>query len=97
MTPAPPSPVQGRQWVRLEVVGQSFMMHQIRRMVGMALAEFRGAAPPGSLELALNAQRVMDVRSRPLCFWGRGLLGVDRFDGLVSGTVGRVVEVRASI
>ena len=55
-------PLQGQQWVRLEVVGQSFMMHQIRRMVGMALAEFRSAAPPDCLQLALEPDRVMDVR-----------------------------------
>lgn len=55
---------QGRQWVRLEVLGQSFMMHQIRRMVGMALSEFRGAAPTGCLQLALDPKRTLDVRSR---------------------------------
>lgn len=32
-------------------------------MVGLALAEFRGAAPPGSLELALDATRTVDVRA----------------------------------
>ncbi len=55
---------QGQQWVRLEVLGQSFMMHQIRRMVGMALSEFRGAAPTGCLQLALHPKRTLHVRPR---------------------------------
>ena len=27
--------MQGKPWVRMVVVGQSFMMHQIRKMIGM--------------------------------------------------------------
>ncbi len=36
------------------VVGQSFMMHQIRKLVGLAIAEYRGAAPQGCIELAMK-------------------------------------------
>lgn len=46
--------VNGMPWVRMVVIGQSFILHQIRKMVGMALAEFRGVAPEGSLKYALG-------------------------------------------
>ena len=49
--------VQGQPWVRLCVVGQSFMMHQIRKMVGLAVAVFRGAAPEDAISMALQADR----------------------------------------
>ena len=48
---------QGRQWVRLVVLGQSFMMHQIRKMVATALAVYRGAAPADAIPLALSPRR----------------------------------------
>jgi tRNA pseudouridine38-40 synthase len=46
--------INGTQWVRTVVIGQSFMLHQIRKMIGMALAEFRGIAPEGCLKYALG-------------------------------------------
>jgi tRNA pseudouridine38-40 synthase len=46
--------INGTKWVRTVVIGQSFMLHQIRKMIGMALAEFRGVAPEGSLKYALG-------------------------------------------
>ena len=47
--------VHGKPWVRMVVIGQSFILHQIRKMVGMALAEFRGTAPQGCLKYALGS------------------------------------------
>jgi len=41
------------RFVPLEVVGQSFMLHQIRKMVGCALGELRGVLAPGHLPRAL--------------------------------------------
>merc|ERR1712216_389220 len=37
-----PFTIDGREYVSLTVIGQSFILHQIRKMVGMALAVVRG-------------------------------------------------------
>jgi tRNA U38,U39,U40 pseudouridine synthase TruA len=42
---------------------------QIRKMVGLALAVYRGAAPFTSLELALDQQRIVDVRVAVVVDW----------------------------
>jgi tRNA pseudouridine synthase len=51
-----PPPAQER-WVRVELHGQSFLMNQIRKMVGMALAVYRGVAPRDGIEIATDPQR----------------------------------------
>lgn len=45
LTPAPCAPAGGVPCVRLEVCGDSFMLHQIRHMVGAAVAIVRGVLP----------------------------------------------------
>ncbi|MCO5610089.1 hypothetical protein L7F22_064324 [Adiantum nelumboides] len=42
------------EFVKCTVVGQSFMLHQIRKMIGLAIAVFRGFAPESILETALR-------------------------------------------
>ena len=59
------SVLQGQQWVRMVVLGQSFMLHQIRKLVGTAVAVMRGDAPPECIQLALQPERHM-VRRVPL-------------------------------
>jgi len=46
----------GQRWVRLVVFGQSFILHQIRKMVGTAVAVFRGAAPEDAIASALRRE-----------------------------------------
>lgn len=46
--------VDGIEFVRLQVIGQSFMLHQIRKMVGLAVAIMRGAAPESVMDFALR-------------------------------------------
>ena len=48
--------ISGERWVKMVVVGQSFMLHQIRKMIGMALAVFRGMAPETALKDALRSR-----------------------------------------
>jgi len=57
--------IAGKPWVKLVVIGQSFMLHQIRKMVGMAFAEYKGIAPPGSLKLAMQARHRIVVPMAP--------------------------------
>jgi tRNA pseudouridine38-40 synthase len=46
--------INGIQFVRCTVVGQSFMLHQIRKMIGMAIAIMRGCAPDSIIDMALR-------------------------------------------
>lgn len=46
--------VEGIEFVKCEVVGQSFMLHQIRKMIGLAVAIMRNCAPESLLEKALQ-------------------------------------------
>ncbi|XP_030370489.1 tRNA pseudouridine synthase A isoform X2 [Scaptodrosophila lebanonensis] len=49
---------QGIEFVTLKVKGQSFMLHQIRKMVGLAIAIVRGNATATTLERALTEERL---------------------------------------
>eukprot|EP00775_Hariotina_reticulata_P003564 gene3564-3832_t len=52
--------------LRLEVCGDSFMLHQIRHMVGCAVAIVRGIMPKGLLDVSLSAPgRVTLPRAPP--------------------------------
>lgn len=59
------SHVQGKQWVRIVIIGQSFMLHQIRKMVGMAVAIMRGDAPQGCIRTALQPRRTVPTPMAP--------------------------------
>ena len=47
--------VNDRRMIILEVVGQSFLLNQIRKMVGAALGVHRGALPPDQINTALQS------------------------------------------
>ncbi|KAI2626774.1 pseudouridine synthase [Hypoxylon sp. NC1633] len=57
---ANPEPVQinDTQWLSLKVHGQSFMMHQIRKMVGMALLVARCATPLSRINESYTDARI---------------------------------------
>lgn len=57
--------LQGQIWVRLEIIGQSFMLHQIRKMVGLAVALYRNAAPAYVLPAALSPANNVHVPLAP--------------------------------
>lgn len=46
--------VDSIEFVKCEVVGQSFMLHQIRKMIGVAVAIMRNCAPEALIEKALQ-------------------------------------------
>ncbi|GJZ34815.1 pseudouridine synthase, catalytic domain-containing protein, partial [Tanacetum coccineum] len=48
--------VDGIEFVKCEVVGQSFMLHQIRKMIGVAVAIMRNCAPESLMESALQQE-----------------------------------------
>lgn len=47
------------------VLGQSFMLHQIRKMVGLAVAIMRGVAPRNAIWAGLDPQRVVNTPIAP--------------------------------
>ncbi|KAH8409677.1 hypothetical protein KR222_001572, partial [Zaprionus bogoriensis] len=55
---APFQSPQGIEFVTLRVKGQSFMLHQIRKMVGLAIAIVRGNTTAATLERALTEERL---------------------------------------
>jgi tRNA pseudouridine38-40 synthase len=53
----------GVEWVLLSVVGQSFLLNQIRKMVGMAVEVARCAAPLSTIQDAFTTRKVLFVSS----------------------------------
>uniref|UniRef100_W8BKC4 Pseudouridylate synthase 1 homolog n=3 Tax=Ceratitis capitata TaxID=7213 RepID=W8BKC4_CERCA len=50
--------LQGVEFLTLKVKGQSFMLHQIRKMVGLAIAIVRGNTTAATLQRALTEERL---------------------------------------
>ncbi|XP_021296028.1 tRNA pseudouridine synthase A, mitochondrial-like [Herrania umbratica] len=57
--------VEGIDFVKCEVVGQSFMLHQIRKMIGMAIAVMRNCASESLIETALRKDVNINVPTAP--------------------------------
>ena len=57
-TSSPPFVEQGIEWVRLTVVGQSFMLHQIRKMVGLVVSIVRNGDDNVLMNQALSMETV---------------------------------------
>ena len=50
--------INGTEWLSLKVHGQSFMMHQIRKMVGMAALVVRGGCDPQRILESYGADKI---------------------------------------
>ncbi|KAL2232161.1 tRNA pseudouridine synthase A, mitochondrial-like [Sesamum indicum] len=57
--------VDGIDFVKCEVVGQSFMLHQIRKMIGLAVAIMRNCAPESLIETAFRQTVNINVPMAP--------------------------------
>ncbi|KAH8509665.1 hypothetical protein Peur_051458 [Populus x canadensis] len=57
--------VEGIEFVKCEVVGQSFMLHQIRKMIGVAVAIMRNCAPESLIQTALQKNVNINVPTAP--------------------------------
>ncbi|KAJ7979625.1 tRNA pseudouridine synthase family protein [Quillaja saponaria] len=57
--------VEGLEFVKCEIVGQSFMLHQIRKMIGLAVAIMRNCAPESLVERALQKDVNINVPTAP--------------------------------
>ncbi|KAH7429863.1 hypothetical protein KP509_09G069000 [Ceratopteris richardii] len=57
--------VGSMEFIRCVIVGQSFMLHQIRKMVGLAIAIFRGFAPESIIETALRRDKRITIPTAP--------------------------------
>uniref|UniRef100_A0A1I8G6Q1 tRNA pseudouridine synthase n=1 Tax=Macrostomum lignano TaxID=282301 RepID=A0A1I8G6Q1_9PLAT len=63
----------GLEFVEIRIVGQSFMRHQIRKMIGLCIAVVRGQYEPSAFDAAFSAKRRLNVPRAP----GLGLLLCD--------------------
>ncbi|KAK0576748.1 hypothetical protein LWI29_022692 [Acer saccharum] len=57
--------VEGIEFVKCEVVGQSFMLHQIRKLIGLAVAVMRNCAPESLIETALQKNVNINIPTAP--------------------------------
>lgn len=57
--------LDGIDFVRCEVIGQSFMLHQIRKMIGLAVAVMRNCAPESIYDVAFRKDVNLNVPTAP--------------------------------
>ena len=60
-----PVVVNGTEWIPTQVLGQSFLLNQIRKMVCMAIEVTRGVVPLETLQLALDKDATIGVGVAP--------------------------------
>ena len=56
-------PNTGLELVKIAVVGQSFVLHQIRKMVGLAMAVVRGYATEAMMDASFDRGKVFVPRA----------------------------------
>ena len=57
--------IDGLEWIPTQVLGQSFLLHQIRKMIAMAVDVTRGAATLEVMDRALSKKEVVRVGLAP--------------------------------
>ncbi|KAL3845368.1 hypothetical protein ACJIZ3_002771 [Penstemon smallii] len=57
--------IDGIEFVKCEVIGQSFMLHQIRKMIGLAVAIMRNYAPESVIETAFQQKVNINIPMAP--------------------------------
>ncbi|KAK3154862.1 hypothetical protein QOZ80_2BG0195990 [Eleusine coracana subsp. coracana] len=57
--------LDGIDFIRCEVIGQSFMLHQIRKMIGLAVAVMRNCAPESIYDVAFRKDVNINVPTAP--------------------------------
>ncbi|KNA14783.1 hypothetical protein SOVF_104360 [Spinacia oleracea] len=57
--------IEGIEFVKCEVVGQSFMLHQIRKLIGMAVSVMRDFVPESIYERAFDQDFRINVPTAP--------------------------------
>lgn len=57
--------MNGMEWIPTQVLGQSFLLHQIRKMICMAVDVARGAIPLGVIDKALQKEDVVIISLAP--------------------------------
>jgi tRNA pseudouridine(38-40) synthase len=60
-----PVVIDGVEWIPTQVLGQSFLLHQIRKMISMAIDVTRGVASLDVMEKALNEEEVVRIGIAP--------------------------------
>lgn len=53
------------EWIRIRIRGQSFMLHQIRKMISMALLVHRGHLPDDAVEKSLSRGYLINIPPAP--------------------------------
>ncbi|KAF4663196.1 hypothetical protein FOL47_005867 [Perkinsus chesapeaki] len=57
--------IKGNAFIRIQLVGQSFLLHQIRKMMGLAVEVCRGSAPDDAIEECLLAKERKHIHLAP--------------------------------
>ncbi|KAG6435300.1 hypothetical protein SASPL_100170 [Salvia splendens] len=57
--------IDGMDFIKCEVVGQSFMLHQIRKMIGLAVAIMRNCSPESLIEKSFEQKVNINVPMAP--------------------------------
>lgn len=60
-----PFQVDGKEFVKINILGQSFVMHQIRKMIGLVLAVTNGMLPLSLVPISLNSPMPLRIPMAP--------------------------------